>query len=108
MPASFLVWSRVYFYAVVGTALATGFFASPAKPFLIKKLNTRAGVTSGKLKRTHSQESLAGREPVLGLPPDPQKELAEIVQEVKAEMEARQRKGIRRADTLPDPLVKGI
>lgn len=93
---------------MVGTALATGFFASPAKPFLIKKLNKRAGVTSGKLKRTHSQESLAGREPVLGLPPDPQKELAEIVQEVKAEMEARQRKGIRRADTLPDPLVKGI
>jgi len=108
MPASLLVWTRVYFYAVIGTALATGFFASPAKAFLIKKLNKRSGATAGKLKRTHSQESLAGREPVLGLPPDPQKELAEIVQEVKAEMEARQRKGMRRADTLPDPSIKEI
>jgi len=45
---------------------------------------------------------------VLGLPPDPEKELAEIVQEVKAEMEARQRKGIRRSETMPNPHVKGI
>ncbi|KAA8572641.1 hypothetical protein EYC84_003240 [Monilinia fructicola] len=30
LPASFLVWSRVYFYAIIGTALSTAFFASPA------------------------------------------------------------------------------
>ena len=93
LPASFLVWRRVYFYAIIGTALSTAFFASPAKLYLIKALNQRSGATGGSFKRTQSQESLAGQQPVLGLPPDPQRDLAEVVQEVKAEMEARQRKG---------------
>ena len=93
---------------MIGIALATGFFASPAKAFLIKKLNVRSGATGAKLQRTVSQESLSSREPVLGLSPDPQRELAEIVEEVKAEMEARQRKGIRRADTMPELEVKGL
>jgi lysophospholipid acyltransferase len=52
--------------------------------------------------RTFSTESLTGKDPVLGLPPDPEQDLAEAVKEVKAEMEARQRKGIRRADTAPE------
>ena len=107
LPASFLVWARVYFYAVIGTALSTAFFASPAKAFLIKKLNERAG-TSGPLKRTISQESLASKEPVLGLPAEPQKDLEEIVSEVRAEMEARQRKGITRTETAPIPAINGI
>jgi len=107
LPASFLVWARVYFYAVIGTALSTAFFASPAKAFLIKKLNERAG-TSGPLKRTQSQESLASKEPVLGLPSEPQKDLEELVSEVKAEVEARQRKGIKRAETAPMPEKKAI
>jgi lysophospholipid acyltransferase len=103
LPASFLVWARVYFYAVIGTALSTAFFASPAKLYLIKKINDRSG---GSLKRIHSQESLASNEPVLGLPPDPQMDLEEAVQEVKAEMAARQRKGARRAETVPVPSAK--
>jgi lysophospholipid acyltransferase len=107
LPASFLVWARVYFYAVIGTALSTAFFASPAKAFLIKKLNERAG-TSGPLKRKQSQESLANKEPVLGLPPEPQKDLEELVSEVKAEMEARQRRGTRRAEITPVPEKKAI
>jgi len=93
LPASFIVWSRVYFYAVIGTALSTAFFASPAKPFLIKKLNERAGAAGPKLQRTLSTESIAGKEPVLGLPPNPSKDLEEMMQEAKAEFEARQRKG---------------
>ena len=40
-----------------------------------------------------SAESLAGREPVLGLPPDPSKDLEEMMEEAKAEFEARQRRG---------------
>lgn len=88
LPASLLVWSRVYFYAIIGTALSTAFFASPAKAYLIKKLNERSG-EKGKLQRTQSQESLAGKEPVLGLPPDPQQDLEEVVREVRAEMAAR-------------------
>jgi lysophospholipid acyltransferase len=89
LPASLLVWSRVYFYAIIGTALSTAFFASPAKAYLIKKLNERSG-EKAKLQRTQSQESLAGKEPVLGLPPDPQQDLEEVVREVRAEMAARQ------------------
>jgi lysophospholipid acyltransferase len=101
LPASFLVWTRVYFYVVIGTALSTAFFASPAKAYLGKKLNERSGTTGGKLHKTQSQESLASQEPVLGLPPDPQQDLEEVVKEVRAEMEARQRKGIKRAETAP-------
>jgi lysophospholipid acyltransferase len=102
LPDSFLVWSRVYFYAAIGTALATAFFASPAKALLVKKLKERAGEGQGGLRRIESQESLASREPLLGLPPDPEREFVELVEEVKREVEARQRKGIRRADTMPE------
>lgn len=91
LPASFLVWARVYFYAVIATAFTSAFFTSPAKAFLVKKLNKRAG-TTGPLKRTHSQESLSSKEPVLGLPSEPQKDLEELVSEVRAEMETRQRR----------------
>jgi len=107
LQASFLVWMRVYFYAIIGTALSIAFFASPAKAYLIEKLNKRSGATGG-LKRTHSQESLASREPILGLPPDPQKDLQEVVQEVKAEVEVRQRKGAKRAETVPIPSTKDM
>lgn len=100
LPASFLVWSRVYFYAVIATALATAFFASPGKSFLVKKLNERAG-TTGFLKKTNSQESLADKEPILGLPSEPQKDLQELVMGVKAEMESRQRKGSKNIEATP-------
>lgn len=105
LPASFLVWSRVYFYAVIGTALTTALFASPAKAYLVKKLNKRSGASGVQLQRSHSQESLASNEPVLGLPANPQQDLEEVVKEVKAEMEARQRKGIRRSETAPQILT---
>jgi len=90
LPASFLVWARVYFYGAIGTALATAFFASPAKTFLIKKLNQRAGTPT--LKRSASYDELSNREPVLGLPAEPQEDLGELLSEVRAEIEARQRK----------------
>lgn len=89
---SILVWARVYFYAIVGTAAAMAFFVSPGKQFLRKRLEerqTRAGV---KLTRTASQDSVAGREPVLGLSADPQRDIGEAVQEIRAEMAARQKK----------------
>lgn len=97
LPASYLVWSRVYFYAIIGTALSTGFFSSPAKAFLKKKLEMRAQNAGSQLKRSYSQESLAGRDPVMGLPPDG---LDETLMEIKAEIEANQRKGVHRNDTM--------
>jgi len=93
LPASFLVWARVYFYAVIGTALSTAFFASPAKPYMMKMVSERTGKAAGGLKRTESTESLTSKEPVYGLPGDPSKDLDEAMSEVRAEMEARQRKG---------------
>jgi lysophospholipid acyltransferase len=107
LPASFFVWSCVYFYAVIGTALSTAFFASPAKAYLAKTLNERSGAGAG-LKKTYSRESLVGEEPVMGLPPDPQADLEEAVKEVRAEIEARQRKGTRRAETVPMPQIMAI
>lgn len=97
LPASFLVWARVYFYAVIGTALATAFFASPAKAFLAKKINERAGTSGPQLKRVHSAESLAQREPVLGLPPDPEADMEEIRGEIQREVELRRRNSIKKA-----------
>jgi lysophospholipid acyltransferase len=93
LGASFLVWSRVYFYAIIGTALVAAFFASPAKAFLVKKLNKRSGAAGPKLQRNQSQESLAAKEPLLGLPPNPEQDFEELIQEVKAEIESRQRAG---------------
>jgi lysophospholipid acyltransferase len=89
ISASLLVWARVYFYAIIGTALATAFFASPAKAYLIKQLNKRSGASGPKLSRTKSQESLASNQPVLGLPPNPERDFQEMVNEVKAEIEMR-------------------
>ncbi|EHL03575.1 putative Lysophospholipid acyltransferase [Glarea lozoyensis 74030] len=91
LPASFLVWARVYFYGAVGTALATAFFSSPAKGLLIQKLKAR--VPAPDLKRVNSNDSIQHHEPVLGLPGEPQKDLEELVGEVRAEVELRKRKG---------------
>jgi len=96
-----LVWSRVYFYGVIGVALATAFFASPAKAYLIDALNRRSGTPGSKLKHSQSHESLDSKHPILGLPPNPQQDLNEVITEVRAEIDARQRRGIRRDETVP-------
>ena len=64
------------------------FFSSPAKGFLIKQLKLR--------NKPHPLQSVAQeptRPPTLGLPNDPTKEFDEAVQEIKAEIESRKRKG---------------
>ena len=96
LSASWLVWSRVYFYAIIGTALSTTLFISPAKLWLKRKLEERAAKAGPHLKEAHSQESLAGQQPVLGLPPE---SLDEAIDEIRAEMEARQRKGATPRET---------
>jgi lysophospholipid acyltransferase len=97
LPASWLVWSRVYFYAIIGIVLATAFFASPAKPWLKQKLDKRAAKAGTNLKRSYSQESLAAQQPVMGLPPE---SLGEAINEIRMEMEARQRQGLTRSTTI--------
>jgi len=71
---------------------------------LAKKVKARASADGRPgVQRTHSAESLAGKEPVLGLPPDPSKDLEEMMQEAKAEFEARQRRGsVMRGTQAPE------
>lgn len=80
------------------------FFASPAKPFLIKLLEERnrcaTGTGNGRPtlsdKRTASQKSLAASieaDGVLGLPSNPGRDFDEAVQEVIEEVQARRRRG---------------
>lgn len=64
------------------------FFASPAKGYLVRSLKKR---NKPHIPRTASMESL--QQPTLGLPNDPAREFDDAVQEIKAEFEARRRRG---------------
>lgn len=85
----------------MATAAATGFFMSPAKPFLKQRLASRAGATAGgrpQYKRLDTDDSVAGVGDVaMGLPSNG---IDHAVKEIREEMEARQRKGMFRNDTM--------
>ena len=113
---SIKAWSRVYFYAIIGTAASMAFFASPAKPMLKKKLEARAA-RAGVVKRDDRRERKDGqqgekegdgekedkmymhrnasadslREPLLGMPSDPQQELDDAINEIRGEIEEKRR-----------------
>lgn len=89
---SLLAWSRVYVYAVVWTVGTLAFFSSPGKAMLAKQLEKRQGKVRAKIVRTISTESLHGREPILGISKDPEEDISEAMKELRAEMEARQKK----------------
>ncbi|KAL4944704.1 hypothetical protein BDV06DRAFT_219996 [Aspergillus oleicola] len=88
-PASNQVWASVYYFGVLAVIGSLGFFASPAKSILVKKLKARG--TRPKVVRSTSTESV--HEPTLGLPSDAVKEFEDAVQEINAEIESRRRKG---------------
>lgn len=86
--ASLTVWSRVYFYCPIGVILSILFFSSPAKAAIIKQLKKR---NHPNIQRTRSQENIAmGGQ---GLPDDLERDVDEAVREIKAEVEARRRRG---------------
>jgi lysophospholipid acyltransferase len=87
---SVTVWSRVYFYGIANTIFSLLAFASfsPLKGYLVSTLKRRTRPNVG---RTVSTDSV--RPPVLGLPNDPERDFDEAVQEIKAEIEARGRRG---------------
>lgn len=112
LPSSLLVWSRVYFYSVLGTAASMAFFASPAKPWLIKRLNARNTTAKAELQQQQQQQAqqaqqqrrqqrqTLSRESTVedaimggGLPSDPGRELDDVVREIKEEVEARRQRG---------------
>ena len=86
LSSSLLVWARVYFYAVIGVALSMAFFASAAKPWLIKKLKERNKMEQG---REAKEERVLG----LGLPSDPAREVDEAIKEIREEVDRRRERG---------------
>lgn len=107
--ASLLVWGRVYFYALIGVGAMTGLFASPAKVYLKKQVETRAArANGGKPIVKGRDEGHKAEQPVLGLPPDPEGDFEEVVREIREEIEARQRRGLGRTETMPLPAMKDL
>jgi lysophospholipid acyltransferase len=100
---SLRVWARVYFYGLVGVMLAMAFFASPAKPYLTRKLEKR---NYPYVRKTLSQET--NYPPSLGLPSDPGRDIDDAIDEIRQEVEARRRRGS--AVTMPsgDGLKRAI
>ncbi|KAJ0116531.1 hypothetical protein J7T55_007511 [Diaporthe amygdali] len=95
---SIKVWARVYFYPIIGVALSMGFFASPAKPFLKKKIEERSSAAGVQLKRSASTESLTAggsrdREPLVGpgLSSDINRDVGEIVGEARIQWAEKQK-----------------
>ena len=98
LHASLLVWARVYFYAIIGVILSIAFFASPAKPYLIRKLKERnKGAALKKVEDNveNRKNTENGEHPVmgLGLPSDPAREVDEAVKEIREEVERRRERG---------------
>ncbi|KAL2164513.1 hypothetical protein VTH06DRAFT_3729 [Thermothelomyces fergusii] len=93
---SLVAWSRLHFYAIIGTAGLMVFFASPAKAALKKKIeqrNAKAGVnghetvgkgSDGKLGRSTSSDSPASRTPVMGITQDLGKEFDDAMSEIRS------------------------
>lgn len=104
MDRCLTAWARVYFYCIIGTVLSMAFFASPGKAWLKKKLDKRNARLEGKLAGSRPkigrEESYAG--PVGGLPDDPAKELDEMMEEIRQEVDLRRRKGMSVKDGLQE------
>lgn len=89
---SLRAWSRVYFYAFFWTVATLAFFSSPGKAKLQRLLEKRHGTARAKLVRTISTDSITGGQPILGISKDPEGDVHEAINEIKAEVEARERK----------------
>jgi lysophospholipid acyltransferase len=100
---SLTVWARVYFYCVIGVALSLGFFASPAKPWLIKRINKRNHPV---VKKTVSEETYY--EPALGLPSDPGRDIDEALDEIREEVESRRRRGSKATMPSGSELLRAV
>ena len=113
------VWARVYFYTLIGVAASFALFSRsfPFRKMLVQRQSARAPplaanmyddpaiekaareeIRRERLARTTSADSVASvagqsKMPLLGIADDPEKEIDEIVAEVKAEIELRKRRG---------------
>jgi lysophospholipid acyltransferase len=106
-----LVWSRVYFYTLIGTAISFALFSKnlPVRSYLTKMQADRVSefdeqgiekVVTQELEKERREQLLRresvehlGSAPMLGIADDPEAEIDEIVAEVKREMMERRRRG---------------
>jgi lysophospholipid acyltransferase len=88
LSGSMQAWARVYFYAVLWTVGTLAFFNSPGKVTLRKELEKRTGVKRAKMIRSVSSD----KEPILGISKDPEQDINEVIEEIRAEVEAQQKK----------------
>ena len=111
LPDSLLVWTRVYFYCILGVAASLAFFSSPAKKMLLQKLDARAkaaGATGREgLHRTASETSLP-KHPSHGISDDPEGDIQEAVKEIRAEIELRRRRGSKVEVPRGPDLIKAV
>ncbi|KAL9104429.1 MAG: hypothetical protein Q9163_000635 [Psora crenata] len=92
LSASLLVWSRVYFYAVLGVAASMVFFASPAKAWLIQRLRIRNQSATRAQDKARAAEK-EREHPLMGLPSDPGGDMEDAVKEMMEEVEGKRRSG---------------
>jgi len=109
-----LVWSRVYFYTLIGVAFSFATFSRslPFRKQLLQMQSARQPAATSvsieqlakeeveqDLKRRQSNKSISSdassirKAPTLGIADDPEAEVEEIVREVKREIEERRRRG---------------
>ena len=79
-------------YAALWTVASLAFFVSPGKIMLRKQLEARQGKADASLVQTNRNDSIASRDPILGISRDLEEDLSEAVDELKAEVVARQKK----------------
>lgn len=84
---SLRAWARVYLYAFIWTVATLVFFSSPGKLKLQKLLEKRHGTARARLVRTISSDSISGGQPILGISKDPEGDINEAIEEIKAEVE---------------------
>ncbi|KAF2490243.1 MBOAT family protein [Lophium mytilinum] len=90
---SITVWSRVYFYCLIGVAVCFGALNSPIKPQLQAQLKKRNKGKIEEVVKIEQAKERIQRAPTLGLPDDPEAEMDEIVAEVRKEIEERRKRG---------------
>ena len=110
LSGSLRAWSRVYFYAIIGTALSMALFASPPAKHLLKtrleERAVRAGVppTRDAQRRGEQGEKASlyqhgntsannstDRLPLLGISGDIQQEVEDGIREIRGEIEEKRR-----------------
>lgn len=64
------------------------FFSLTGKTTLKKRMEKRQGKASAELVRSVSTDSLTGRDPILGISKDPQRDISEAVDEFRTEVAA--------------------